>query len=135
MSDTYLAEAARVGTTRGEGIVKRLAKRFGCPVELSIEVLGGKWKPVILARLKDHSYRYSELRKLIPGLSTKVLTERLRDLEAQGLVERRGIAGKPHSVYRLTARAESLKPVLQALYDWGQSVASALKVEIRPPGG
>lgn len=112
--------------------MKRLAKRFGCPVELSIEILGGKWKPVILARLKDQSYRYSELRTLIPGLSTKVLTERLRDLEAQGLVERRGIAGKPHSVYRLTARAESLKPVLQALYEWGQSVAPELKVEIAP---
>lgn len=114
--------------------MKRLARRFGCPVELSIEILGGKWKPVILARLKDHSYRYSELRKLVPGLSTKMLTERLRDLEAQGLVERRGIAGKPHSVYRLTARAESLKPVLQALYDWGQAAAAELKVEITPPG-
>lgn len=113
--------------------MKRLAKRFGCPVELSIEVLGGKWKTVILARLKDHAYRYSELRRLIPGLSTKMLTERLRDLEAQGLVERRGIAGKPHSVYRFTSRAESLKPVLQALYDWGQAVASELKVEISPP--
>jgi DNA-binding HxlR family transcriptional regulator len=55
---------------------------------LSIEVLGGKWKTVILARLKDHPYRYSELHSLIPGLSTKMLTERLRDLEAQGLLER-----------------------------------------------
>lgn len=62
--------------------MKRLARRFGCPVELSIEILGGKWKPVILARLKDHSYRYSELRKLIPGLSTKMLTERLIALGA-----------------------------------------------------
>src|SRR5882724_12666983 len=89
-----------------ENSVKRLAKRFGCPVELSLELLGGKWKPVILARLKERPHRYSELRKLIPTLSTKMLTERLRDLEVQGLVERRGIAGKPHAVYRLTARAE-----------------------------
>jgi len=106
--------------------VKRLAKRFGCPVELSLELLAGKWKPVILARLKERPYRYSELRKLIPTLSTKMLTERLRDLEVQGLVERRGIAGKPHAVYRLTARAESLKPVLQALYDWGKEAAAEL---------
>ena len=112
--------------------MKRLAKRFGCPVELSLELLAGKWKPVILARLKERPYRYSELRKLIPTLSTKMLTERLRDLEVQGLVERRGIAGKPHSVYRLTARAESLKPVLQALYEWGKQAAAELKVEIRP---
>jgi DNA-binding HxlR family transcriptional regulator len=112
--------------------VKRLAKRFGCPVELSLELLGGKWKPVILARLKERPYRYSELRKLIPSLSTKMLTERLRDLEMQGLVERRGVAGKPHAVYRLTARAESLKPVLQALHDWGKQAAVELKVDIRP---
>jgi DNA-binding HxlR family transcriptional regulator len=115
-----------------ENSVKRLAQRFGCPVELSLELLAGKWKPVILARLKERPYRYSELRKLIPRLSTKMLTERLRDLEAQGLVERRGIAGKPHAIYRLTARAESLKPVLQALYDWGKEAAAELKVEIRP---
>ena len=112
--------------------MKRLAKRFGCPVELSLEILRGKWKPVILARLKERPYRYSELRKLIPNLSTKMLTERLRDLEAQGLVERRGSAAKPHSVYRLTARAESLKPVLQALHDWGRTAASELKLEIAP---
>jgi DNA-binding HxlR family transcriptional regulator len=115
-----------------ENSVKRLAKSFGCPVELSLVLLAGKWKPVILARLKERPYRYGELRKLIPSLSTKMLTERLRDLEVQGLVERRGIAGKPHAVYRLTARAESLKPLLQALYDWGTEAAAELKVEIRP---
>jgi len=87
--------------------VKRLAKRFGCPVELSLELLGGKWKPVILARLKERPHRYSELRKLIPNLSTKMLSQRLRDLEVRGLVERRGgVGGKPHAVYRLTARAD-----------------------------
>jgi DNA-binding HxlR family transcriptional regulator len=110
--------------------MKRLARRFGCPVELSLEILGGKWKPVLLARLKERPYRYSELRKLVPGLSTKMLTQRLRDLETQGLVERRGVAGKPHSVYRLTARAESLKPVLQALHDWGRTAAAEYKVQI-----
>lgn len=113
--------------------MKRLAKRYGCPVELSLEILGGKWKPVILARLKERPYRYSELRRLIPALSTKVLTERLRDLEVQGLVERRGVIGKPHAVYRLTGRAESLKPVLQGLYDWGRKVAADLKVQINAP--
>jgi len=120
----------RIGSK--ENTVKRLAKRFGCPVELSLELLGGKWKPVILARLKERPYRYGELRKLIPSLSTKMLSERLRDLETQGLVERRGVAGKPHAVYRLTARAESLKPVLQALHDWGKQAAVELKVLIRP---
>lgn len=111
--------------------MKRLAKRFGCPVELSLELLAGKWKPVILARLKERPYRYSELRKLIPTLSTKMLTQRLRDLELQGLIARRGLPGKPQAVYHLTARAESLKPVLQALHDWGQQAATELRVEIK----
>lgn len=110
--------------------MKRLAKHFGCPVELSLEILGGKWKPVILARLKERPCRYSELRRFIPTLSTKMLTERLHDLESQGLVERRGVAGRPHAVYRLTARAESLKPVLQALHDWGEKAAVQFRVRI-----
>ena len=75
--------------------MKRLAKSFGCPVELSLALLAGKWKPVILSRLKERPYRYSELRKLIPTLSTKMLTERLRDLEVQGFVNRQGGNSKP----------------------------------------
>ena len=105
--------------------MKRLPKKFGCPVELSLELLGGKWKPVILARLKDGPLRYGELRRLIAPLSDKVLTERLTDLQAQGLAER-----TPDGAYRLTVRGESLRPVLGALYDWGAAQAQALQVEI-----
>ncbi len=106
--------------------MKRLPKRLGCPVELALELLGGKWKPVILARLKAGPLRYGELRRLIPALSDKMLTERLADLQAQGLVER--IA--EGAGYRLTARGESLRPVLGALYDWGQTQAEALHVTL-----
>lgn len=107
--------------------MKRLSKRFGCPVELSLEVLGGKWKPVILARLKDGPLRYGELRRLIPPLSDKMLTERLADLQAQGLIER---VADNDGGYRLSARGESLRPVLTALYEWGQAQANALQVTI-----
>jgi DNA-binding HxlR family transcriptional regulator len=62
-----------------------------------------------------------------------MLTQRLHDLEQQGLVARHGVAGKPHALYALTPRAASLRPVLQALYDWGQRAASELKVQIRSP--
>ena len=55
--------------------MNRLPRTFGCPVELSLESFGGKWKAVILARLKDGALRYGELRRLIPQLSDKVLTE------------------------------------------------------------
>src|SRR5262245_4070213 len=105
-------------------MVHSLRRKFSCPVELSLEILDGKWKPVILAYLKQRSLHYAELRALIPALSDKVLTERLQDLEELGLVVRHksGARGAP-SVYELTARGKSLGPVLQALYDWGRHIA------------
>ena len=108
--------------------MKNLPKTFGCPVELSLALLGGKWKAVILARLKDGPLRYGELRRLIPRLSDKVLTERLADLQALGLVAPAG--GHGGRGYRLTARGETLRPVLQALYDWGEARALELQVAV-----
>jgi DNA-binding HxlR family transcriptional regulator len=108
--------------------MNRLAKRFGCPVELSLELLGGKWKPVILARLKDGPLRYGELRRLIPSLSDKMLTERLADLQASGLIEH--LTEALGGGCRLSRRGESLRPVLTALYDWGAAQAEDLRVTI-----
>ncbi len=122
-------------------MLKRLPATFGCPVELTLEVLGGKWKPVILAHLKDGALRYGELRARIPNLSDKVLTERLRDLEDRGLVARqstgsatRGAARRgerPQVVYRLTKRGHSLRPILTALYAWGEDAAPDLGVTVK----
>lgn len=103
------------------------AKTYGCPVELSLSLLGGKWKTVILARLKESPLRYSELRRAIPALSDKMLTERLRGLREQGWIELED--GK----YRLAARADSARAVLQALYDWGESVAPEVNARFRQP--
>ena len=113
-----------------------LRRRFHCPVELSLEILAGKWKPVILAHLKQQPLRYGELRRLIPRLSDKMLTQRLLDLEAQGLVARskQGKRGAP-AEYRLTPRGESLRHVLQALYDWGEVVAPEVGATIEPAPG
>jgi DNA-binding HxlR family transcriptional regulator len=115
--------------------VTRDARRhFSCPVELALELLGGKWKSVILARLKDGPLRYGELRARIPSLSDKVLSERLRDLEAQGLVVHggRGKSGSP-AQYALSTRGESLRPILQALYEWGTNMAGEVGASIDPP--
>ena len=110
--------------------MKRLKARYGCPVELSLDLLGGKWKPVLLARLKDRALRYSELRSLVPGMSDKMLTQRLKDLQHAGLIRARRKGDRP--VYVLTARAESLRPVLQGLYDWGQIMAEVHGVKLPP---
>ena len=111
----------------------RLARRYGCPVELSLDVLGGKWRAVILARLKDAPLRYGELRRAIPNLSDKMLSQRLRELEENGLVERSAAGDGGTLRYALTARGRSLQPILQALYDWGLDVAEELDVAF--PGG
>lgn len=97
-----------------------MPKTFSCPVELTVDVVGGRWRTVILSRLKEGVHRYGELRRLVPGVSEKMLTQRLRELEADGLVCRRDLgANPPHVEYELTDEGRSLAPVLQALYDWG----------------
>jgi DNA-binding HxlR family transcriptional regulator len=99
-------------------------KRYHCPVELAVDVIGGKWRPVILAHLKEGVHRYGELRRRMPDVSEKMLTQRLRELEADGLVTRRALAtSPPHVEYALTEEGRSLAPVLQALYDWGTARA------------
>jgi DNA-binding HxlR family transcriptional regulator len=113
--------------------VNKLQKTFGCPVELSLQVLGGKWKPVILARLKEEPLRYGELRRLIPALSDKILSERLRNLEMQGMI-RKEKAPAGEMVYRLTPLGETLRPVLDALYSWGETAANELDVTFAKAG-
>ncbi len=114
-------------------MAKRLPAIVGCPTELTLNVLSGKWKTVILARLKDGALAYGELRRSIPALSDKMLTERLRDLERTGLVIRsRRPGGRGARVsYRLSPRGRSLKPVLEALYAWGDEAAAGLGVTVR----
>ncbi|MBS0658985.1 MAG: helix-turn-helix transcriptional regulator [Verrucomicrobia bacterium] len=113
-----------------------LSRRYGCPVELALDVLGGKWKTVLLAHLKERPLRFSELRARAPSLSDKVLVQRLDDLVALGLVVRRKVGGRgAPSVYSLSPRGRSLAPVLQALFDWGSAHAGALGVVVDPIGG
>jgi DNA-binding HxlR family transcriptional regulator len=110
-----------------------LQRKFSCGVELALEILGGKWKPVILAKLKGGTLRYAEIRARIPALSDKILTQRLHDLEELGLVvrQKRGGRGAPSS-YQLTARAASLAPALEALYAWGEKIAKDVGAVIEP---
>lgn len=105
-----------------------MTKPYHCPVELAVDVIGGKWRPVILAHLKEGVHRYGELHRLIPDISEKMLAQRLRELQADGLIERIDHQAKPaHVEYRLTEEGRTLAPVLQALYDWG--VARAKRSE------
>lgn len=98
-------------------IIKRLP---GLPVERALGVLSGRWKAVLLHVLLDGPQRTCELEKRIAGISQKVLIEQLRVLEEHGLVIRRARAGDDQAVeYLLTPVGESLRPVLEALIEWG----------------
>lgn len=107
--------------------------RYYCPVEVTVDVIGGRWTPVILAHLKEGVRRYGELRRLMPDVTEKMLTQRLRELERDGLVERTVHAGVPAPVtYDLTAEGRSLAPVLEAMYAWGQEHAARRKIALTP---
>jgi len=96
-------------------------KAYNCPVEAAIDVIGGRWKPLILWWLHQRTYRFAELRRLIPGITEKVLTQQLRELEADGIVGRRVCATVPPKVeYSLTEYGSSLNRALTAICEWGQ---------------
>ncbi|RSM79042.1 transcriptional regulator [Kibdelosporangium aridum] len=107
------------------------ARRYYCPVEFAVDTIGGKWAVVILAHLKEGALRYGELRRLMPDITEKMLTQRLRELEAAGLIERTVESQAPLAVsYRLAD--ETLRPVLEALYAWGESRAAQVGTKIEP---
>ena len=92
----------------------------GCPVEASLEIIGGKWKGMVLYHLLDGTLRFSALKRQMGGVTQRTLTKQLRELEADGLVHRKVYAVVPPKVeYSLTELGESLRPIILALRDWG----------------
>ena len=91
-----------------------------CPVEATLELIGGKYKALILWRLSEGKLRFSQLREKIKGVTPKMLTQQLRELEAQDLVHREVFPMVPPKVeYSLTELGQSLMPLLMAMRDWG----------------
>ncbi|MCG7532837.1 helix-turn-helix transcriptional regulator [Psychrobium sp. MM17-31] len=93
-----------------------------CPLQKMLESIGGKWKLLIIANLKEQNVvRFSALSRLLPGISQKVLTAQLKELEADGFVHREVYPEVPPRVeYSLTATGKSLYPVLDSMADWAQ---------------
>jgi DNA-binding HxlR family transcriptional regulator len=112
---------------------KRLAKSFNCSTEFTLKVLGGKWKTVIMCHLTVGPLRYAELRKLMPALSDKVLTQRLRELIDAGLIARERPAKSLAETYALAAKGRSLSAVLTELYNWGETNAAEFGVTVGHP--
>lgn len=96
------------------------AQVYGCAVGASVGMVGGKWKTSILLHLRDQTLRFGSLQRLV-GCSQKVLTQQLKELEHDGIVQRQAYAEVPPRVeYSLSTYGRTLQPVLDALYAWGR---------------
>jgi DNA-binding HxlR family transcriptional regulator len=92
------------------------------PVELALKLIGGKWKLLIVWFLSEKVYRFSELRRQIPTITQKMLTQQLRELESDGIINRKVYAQVPPKVeYSLTEMGKSLSPILKAMQKWAIS--------------
>lgn len=97
-----------------------IAHEIKCPITAMLELIGGKWKPIILYCLKADTRRFGEIAVRIPTISRKVLTEQLKELEQDGLVIRQQYSEIPPRVeYSLSELGRSLAPVLDAMEQWG----------------
>ncbi len=93
---------------------------YNCPVEAALGMIGGKYKTVILYHLKDQTLRYSELKTILSNATPKMLTQQLRELEADGIVLRTVYpVVPPKTEYSLTEFGKTLIPVIDAICDWG----------------
>lgn len=100
---------------------------YSCAIEAALDVIGGKWKGVVLFHLLDGTKRFGELQRLIPNVTRRMLTLSLRELEEVGLVHREVYKQVPPKVeYSLTAYGQTLKPVVLALRAWGDDYLDRL---------
>lgn len=105
-------------------------QQFNCPVEATLSLIGGKYKPLILWHLADCPLHYMELQRRIPSATPKMLSQQLRDLEDCGMVHREVIPEKPpKTMYSLTAFGESIIPVIDAMCQWGTTYMDGLDVQ------
>ena len=103
-----------------------------CPVEATLDLIGGKYKALILWHLSERKLRFSELRKVITTATPKMLTQQLRELEYQALIHREVFAVVPPKVeYSLTELGRSLMPILVAMRDWGADYMRSKNLESR----
>lgn len=112
--------------------MKTCPSSFNCPVEATIELIGGKYKSVILWHLTDNVKRFGELKRLLPRATEKMLAQQLRDLERDGLIIRTVYPVVPPKVeYSLSDLGRTIIPVLDAMCSWGEGYLASLKEKDR----
>ena len=101
-----------------------------CPVEMTLQLIGNKWKILILRDLLTGTKRFGELKKSVTGITQKVITSNLRDMESSGLLTREVLPEVPPRVeYTLTDTGYSLEPILDSMYSWGENYKRNLDVQ------
>ncbi len=101
---------------------------YHCPMELTIDLIGGKWKSLILWHLGEATLRFSELKKALPKITQKMLTQQLRELERDGLITRYIYTQVPPKVeYSLTDNGKTLVPILKMMHQWGIDYADQVE--------
>lgn len=104
-----------------EQIRECIANYQNCPMGTAVAIIGGKWKIPILYVLRERTFRFGEIKKILPQVTQKMLTQQLRELERDGLVIRKIYAEVPPKVeYYLTPLAKKLEPILDSLCAWGK---------------
>lgn len=112
--------------------MSNIQENYNCALELTMDLIGGKWKLIILWHLLDNSKRFNELDKLIPAITQKMLTTQLRELEVKGLVHRKVYPEVPPKVeYSLTDRGRSLEKILNDICDWSYTYANDYNIKIK----
>ncbi len=99
-------------------------KEYACPLELAMDIVGGKWKSIIVFYLRKGAKRSGELQKMMPNITNKMYTQSLRELERDGIVKRVVFAVVPPRVeYSLTPKGEQLVPIFKEMVKWGRVLA------------
>ena len=105
--------------------IKLKGKIYHCALDITMDYIGGKWKTVVLWYLRKSHKRFSELKRHIPDITEKMLSLQLKQLEGDGIIERRVFAEVPPRVeYYLTEEGKSLVPILEAIAKWGRKKAN-----------
>ena len=123
-----------MGTMRAMAVRVRVERQTCCVFyHRAVELIGKRWTGAILAVLLDGPLHFSEIRRLVPDISDRLLSERLKELEAEGVVSRRVIEGSPvRTEYALTEKGQALEPAVRALQSWGRSwLAQPAPVRVR----
>lgn len=108
-------------------MAKAIAITDQCPMEIGLNILGGKWKLKILWQVSKGAVRFNELQRRLGQITTKTLTQQLRELEEQQIIHRTVYPDNPPRVeYSLTKLGESIQPVLKSLCEWGTNYQSAM---------